>query len=58
MLIKISMAGVAHVDDLMHLFPLRERLFPHSLPTEDDEQIRQSFIRLWIDYARTGYVRF
>lgn len=46
--------GVSHADENFYLFPVRERLFPTTLPTKEDEDVRKAVIQMWIDFARTG----
>lgn len=49
-------SGVSHADDIIYLHPVRENFFSNSLPTKEDEEMRESFVKLWVDFARTGWV--
>lgn len=51
----VSLKGISHGDEMLYLFPLREKISPRSLPTEKDEQIRQTILRIFVDFARSGY---
>lgn len=46
--------GVTHADEKLYLFPVREELFPNAIPTKDDEEMRESIVKLWVDFATTG----
>lgn len=46
--------GVAHADDVMYLFESRDHFFPNSLPSKEDELMRENFVKLWVDFAKTG----
>lgn len=46
--------GVSHADEMIYLFPVRESLFPYTLPTIEDEQVSEAMTRMWVDFARTG----
>lgn len=46
--------GVSHADEMIYLFPVRKSLFPHTLPTIEDEQVSEAMTRMWVDFARTG----
>lgn len=30
-------------------------MFPTTLPTKGEEQVREAMIQMWVDFARTGY---
>lgn len=49
-----NFTGVAHADQDLYLFPVREKLFPTTLPTEGDEEVRKAMIQMLTDFARTG----
>lgn len=52
---KVSMnSGVSHGDELIYLFDLRSFLAPKTLPNEDEEQMRQAMIEMWVNFARNG----
>lgn len=34
---------------------MREKLFPTTLPTKEDEEMRKAMIQMLTDFARTGY---
>lgn len=51
----VSLKGISHGDEMLYLFPLRENISPSSLPTKEDEQIRQTILRIFVDFARFGY---
>lgn len=46
--------GVSHGDQKLYLEPVREKKFPMTLPTREDEQIREAMVELWVNFARTG----
>lgn len=48
--------GTAHADDLLYLFPPPKDVinFFSSFPTKEDESLRKSLVKLWVDFARTG----
>lgn len=48
--------GVSHNDETMYLFPTRMRDFPKTLPTKGEEQIRETMVQMWVDFAQTGWV--
>lgn len=52
----VSLKGISHGDEMLYLFPLREKISPSSLPTEEDEQIRLAILRIFVDFARSGYL--
>lgn len=47
-------AGVAHMDEVIYLFPVRKRMFPTALPTKEEEKVQKAMIQMWTDFARTG----
>lgn len=47
-------SGVSHGDEIIYLNPVRKNFFSNSLPTKEDEEMRKSFVKLWVDFARTG----
>lgn len=49
-----NIQGVSHADEVLYMFPRRETIFPHSLPTKEDEEIREAILQLFVDFARTG----
>lgn len=48
--------GTAHADDLLYLFPPPRDIthFYSSFPSNEDEVLRKSMVKLWVDFARTG----
>lgn len=48
------MTGVAHMDEVLYLFPIRKLLFPTTLPTKDEDEVRKAMVNMWTDFARTG----
>lgn len=48
--------GVDHGDDLLYLFPPPSCVseLHSSFPTPDDEKLRKTMIKLWVNFARTG----
>lgn len=46
--------GVAHADEVLYMFPIREAFFSNTLPTKEDEQVREAVVQLFVDFARTG----
>ncbi|KAL3282162.1 hypothetical protein HHI36_005357 [Cryptolaemus montrouzieri] len=46
--------GVCHGDELMYLFPIATRLFPHRNETESDKRITQLMTSTWANFAKTG----
>lgn len=46
--------GVSHAEELQYLFPIAKSLFKTALPTKEDDLIRETITKLWIDFARTG----
>lgn len=53
-----SLKGISHGDEMLYLFPLRENISPSSLPTAEDEQIRLAILRIFVDFARSGYLLY
>lgn len=49
------MLGVDHMDEVLYLFPQRDFLFPTTLPTKDEDEVRKAMVEMWTDFARTGY---
>lgn len=48
--------GVSHAEELQYLFPIRSGLFTNALPTKEDETMRRTITKLWVDFATTGLV--
>lgn len=46
--------GVSHADEKIYLFPVRESIFYHTLPSRHDEEMRKSMIQLWVNFAQTA----
>ncbi|XP_055700201.1 juvenile hormone esterase-like [Phlebotomus papatasi] len=46
--------GVSHMDDLIYLFPVMKENFFKGVPTEIDDNIRQSIVTLWVNFAEFG----
>lgn len=42
------------MDEVIYLFPQRDFLFPTTLPTKEEEQVRKAMVQMWTDFARTG----
>lgn len=40
---------------VIYLFPQRDFLFPTTLPTKEEEEVRKAMVQMWTDFARTGY---
>ena len=51
---NLNFIGVSHMDEKLYFFPVREDVFPNSLPTKEDEEMRKSLVQMWVDFARTG----
>ncbi|XP_069696466.1 esterase E4-like [Periplaneta americana] len=45
--------GVCHLDDLMYLFP-QDHFFPGSEKQSEDDEMIDTLITLWTNFARTG----
>jgi hypothetical protein len=50
-------SGSCHLDDLMYLFP-QDHFFPGSRRTPEDDQMVDTLITLWTNFAHTGYVTY
>lgn len=48
-------SGVAHADEALYLFPVRNRMFQSSIPTESEERVRDAMVEMWVNFAKTGY---
>lgn len=50
--------GTSHGDDLLYLFPIRHTIpqFYNSMPTNEDIKLRKLMTKLWVNFAKTGYV--
>lgn len=46
--------GVGHADELQYLFPFGPKLFPTSVPTEEELAMRKALTKIWTDFVRTG----
>jgi hypothetical protein len=44
------------MDDLLYLFP-QNHIFPNLKLTPEDEHMVETMTTLWVNFARTGYVR-
>lgn len=53
----MSFTGTCHAEELQYLFPVGRSLFPNALPTKRDREIQKALVDLWVNFARTGYVR-
>lgn len=42
------------MDEALYLFPVREKRFSNTLPTDDEEKITKAMIKMWGNFARTG----
>ena len=49
-------AGPVHGDDMLYLFP-QNQLFSNLKLTPEDEDMVETMTTLWVNFARTGYVR-
>ncbi|KAL3282161.1 hypothetical protein HHI36_005356 [Cryptolaemus montrouzieri] len=49
-----ELLGVSHADELMYLFPIGIRLFPHRKETESDKRITKLMTSMWANFAKTG----
>ncbi|XP_059611145.1 juvenile hormone esterase-like [Phlebotomus argentipes] len=47
-------SGVAHMDDIIYLFPVMKELFFKGMPTETDDFIRKTMVSLWVNFAKFG----
>lgn len=49
--------GTDHGDDLYYLFPPPEEYseFLSAIPSKEDEKLRKNWIKLWVDFAKTGH---
>ncbi|GAB0091516.1 hypothetical protein DMENIID0001_063680 [Sergentomyia squamirostris] len=43
--------GVAHVDDLLYLFPHFDKEFFRAAPTKEDIFIQETLVKLWVNFA-------
>ena len=50
-------AGPVHGDDMLYLFP-QNQLFSNLKLTPEDEDMVEKMTSLWVNFARTGYVRY
>jgi hypothetical protein len=48
-------SGSCHLDNLMYLFP-QDHSFPGSTRIPEDDQMVDTHITLWTNFAHTGYV--
>lgn len=48
--------GTAHGDDLLYLFPPPKDVKNYfgSFPAKEDESLRKSMVKLWVNFAKTG----
>lgn len=49
--------GTGHGDDLYYLFPPPQEYtdFLTGLPSKEDERLRKNWIKLWVNFAKTGH---
>lgn len=50
-----NFTGISHGDELPYLYPTRGVRHMTTLPTKEDEQIQKAMIKMWVDFARTGW---
>ncbi|XP_030378452.1 venom carboxylesterase-6 isoform X2 [Scaptodrosophila lebanonensis] len=46
--------GACHAEELQYLFPIGRELFVSAVPTQQDLELRQLMLNMWINFARTG----
>ncbi|XP_011185054.2 uncharacterized protein LOC105213718 [Zeugodacus cucurbitae] len=46
--------GVCHAEELQYLFPLGLNLFVTSSPTENDIELREALLQMWVNFAKKG----
>lgn len=46
--------GVAHVDELLYLFPIVKNVINYRVMDSDDQHIRKQMVKLWVHFATTG----
>lgn len=51
----ILITGVSHAEELQFLFPIGRELFYTSLPSKEDELMREAIVQLWVNFATYGY---
>lgn len=45
--------GACHAEELQYLFPIAKELFVSASPTENDLKVRETILKLWVNFART-----
>lgn len=48
--------GVCHGDDIQYLFPFLKEFFVSTVPSKKSTEVRKAMTKLWVDFAKTGYV--
>lgn len=45
---------MSHAEELQYLFPIAKSLFYTSLPSKEDDEIRETITKLWVNFATYG----
>lgn len=46
--------GVSHIDDLLYLFPIVEKVIKFRVMSEEDHKMRKHMVKMWVNFATTG----
>lgn len=49
--------GTSHVDDLIPFFGMNKNIFISSIPTKHDRELEEYLPEMWVNFAKTGYVK-